>query len=135
MSELDDALTLDDIRDLNRMSVERGAAFVRIAGSIVAGIGVVGALAWLWGAIRTQQEALPSAALGFPGSTQPNGVSWVDRIDLLAPFMGSLVVAAAVTAFGLLLRLLADFLVDRVGGSTTGFEAGESLEERSEEAN
>ena len=134
MTELDGALTVDDIRDLNRMSVERGAAFVRIAGSVVAAIGVVGALAWLWGAIRTQQEALPSAALGFPGASQTKGVSLVDRIDLLAPFMGSLVVAAAVTGFGLLLRLMADFLVDRVGGSTTGFEAGDSLDGGSDDA-
>jgi hypothetical protein len=56
-------------------------------------------------------------------------VSWVDRIDLFAPFVGSLVVACAVVAFGLFLRLLADFLVDRVGGSTTGFEEGDSVDD------
>jgi hypothetical protein len=128
MSDEEGPLTEDDITDLNRMSVERGAAFVRMAGSAVVGIGIVGVLAWLWTAVRIQQEATPAEALNFSVSSQ-HGVSWIDRIDLLSPYVSSLVVAAAVTAFGFLLRLLADFLVDRVGGTTTGFEAGDTLDD------
>jgi hypothetical protein len=47
----------------------------------------------------------------------------------LAPYLGLLLTAVAVAGFGLLLRLMADFAVDRVGGTTTGFAAGDRLDE------
>ena len=129
MAQSELALTEDDIRDLNRMSVERAAAFVRIGGAVVIAVGVVGALAWMWTVIRVQQEASPAAMLPFGQSQSEAGLSLVDRIDLLAPYAGALVIASAAVGFGLFLRLLADFVVDRIGGTTTGFEAGDQLDD------
>ena len=133
MSEVDNALTVDDIHDLNRESVERASAFVRIAGSILVVVGTVGALAWLWSAVRVQQQASPAAAFGLAQSSG-NDVSWIDRVDLFAPYVGSLVIAASAVGFGLFLRLLADFLVDRMGGTTTGFVEGDELDGFDEDA-
>jgi len=127
MSDRDNALTADDIHDLNRESVERASAFVRIAGSILVVVGTVGALAWLWSAVRVQQQASSAAAFGLSRSSG-NDVSWIDRVDLFAPYVGNLVLAASAVGFGLFLRLLADFLVDRVGGTTTAFVEGDELD-------
>jgi hypothetical protein len=124
-----DVLTAEDVRDLNRLSVERAAAFVRIAGSVLVGVGAAGVAAWLWTAVRAQQELLPAGTFTFSDSLPSRSASWVDRVDVLAPYLGLLVTAVAVAGFGLLFRLAADFAVDRVGGTTTGFAAGDRLEE------
>jgi hypothetical protein len=119
-------ITPEDVEELNAAAIARAAAFVRIAGTVLVGVGAAGCLAWLWTAVRSQQELSPNVGFGLPGSESPQ-VELVDRIDLLAPFLGAWVLAAFVVGFGLLLRLAADFVLARSGGSVTGFEAGDVL--------
>jgi hypothetical protein len=67
--------------------------------------------------------------LGFTlgGDRPPIDVDLVDRVDLFTPYVGLLVESALVIGFGLALRLIADFLVARSGGTLTGFEPGDVL--------
>src|SRR5690349_15375785 len=75
-------ITEEDVDALNRASIARAAAFVRIAGSALVVVGAVGCLAWLWNVIRAQQQVSTSLrfALGGPGA--PIEVDLVDRLDL-----------------------------------------------------
>ena len=50
----DDTATAEDIAELNRMAVERSAAFARVAGTVVLVLGAFGALSWLWLNVRLQ---------------------------------------------------------------------------------
>jgi hypothetical protein len=122
-------VTTDDVQELNRTAVVRASAFVRIAGTALVVVGLFGLLAWLWGSIRSQQHAEPPTSLGFrlPGSA--DAVSLVERLDLFFPYVGIAVSSALVVGVGLLLRLVADFAVERVGGTLSGFEPGDVLPE------
>jgi hypothetical protein len=118
-------ITEEDVDALNRASIARAAAFVRIAGSALVVVGAVGCLAWLWNVIRAQQQVSTSLrfALGGPGA--PIEVDLVDRLDLFVSVIALLITSALAAGFGLLLRLVADFLVMRSGGTLTGFEPGD----------
>jgi hypothetical protein len=120
-------ITEDDVDALNRASIARAAAFVRIAGSALVVVGVVGCAAWLWNVIRTQQQVSGSVNLTLGGQGAPVDVDLVDRLDLFVSFVALLVTSAVAAGFGLLLRLTADFLVVRSGGTVTGFEPGDAV--------
>lgn len=116
-------LTAADLAVMNRMAVARAAAFVRIAGTVLAVVGAVGLGGWLWLAVRYQQQA----GLGFDGWPGGSGPSPVERVD---QFVGTIYVgmeAALVVGIGLLARLGADYAVARTGGSLTGFQVGDVL--------
>lgn len=128
MSEQSDVLTADDVRDLNRMTIRRSASWVRLAGLAIVVVGVLAVLGWLWTAVRTQQEL--GGVGDFPGfGASGSEASLVDRLDLFAPFLGNLALGAIAIGFGLLLQLAAGFMLDRAGGSLTGFEAGDTFSE------
>jgi hypothetical protein len=118
-------ITEEDVAALNRASIARAAAFVRIAGSVLVVVGAVGCLAWLWNVIRTQQQVSSSVRLVLGGPGAPIDVDLVDRLDLFVSVIALLVTSALAAGFGLLLRLVADFLVMRSGGTLTGFEPGD----------
>jgi hypothetical protein len=123
----DDVITAQDVEELNGAVVARTAAFVRIAGTVLVVVGVVGCAAWLWTTVRTQQAVSASVNFGIPASGPKPDVDLIDRVDLFAPYVPAVVTASLVVGFGLLLRLVADFVVARAGGSLTGFEAGDRL--------
>jgi len=123
----DDVINANDVDDLNRAVIARAAAFVRMAGTVLVVVGVVGCAAWLWTTVRTQQAASASVTLGVSPTGSKPDVELIDRVDLFAPFFGALVIASLVIGFGLLLRLVADFVVARGGGSLTRFEAGDRV--------
>jgi hypothetical protein len=118
-------ITEEDVAALNRASIARAAAFVRIAGSVLVVVGAVGCLAWLWNVIRTQQQVSSSVRLVLGGPGAPIDVDLVDRLDLFVSVIALLVTSALAAGFGLLHRLVADFLVMRSGGTLTGFEPGD----------
>jgi hypothetical protein len=129
MSDASDVLTAEDVHDLNRMSMRRTAAFLRIAGLAIVAVGVLAVLGWLWYAVRTQQQLGGIDSLpGFGGGPEDTA-SWVDRLDVFAPFLGNLVIGAIAVGFGLLLQLVAGFMIDRTGASLTGFEPGDRFTE------
>jgi hypothetical protein len=134
MTDPDLTLTVDDIGDLNRDAIARAAAFVNLAGAALVAVGALGCLAWLWSAVRVQQQVSPGLALGFGDGASGRNATWLDRVDLFAPFVGSLVIAALVVGFGLLLRLSADFVVARSGGTITGFQPGDRLDDEESSA-
>jgi hypothetical protein len=117
---------------MNRAAIARATAFVRLAGTVVVAIGAIGVLAWLWTAVRAQQQVAPAVTIGLDAQLPSRDVSLIDRIDLLAPYVESLLLAFLVIGFGLLLRLIADFVLDRTGGTITGFEAGDILGDEDE---
>lgn len=120
----------EDIATLNRMAVERSAAFARAAGTVVLVAGVIGALAWLWFAVRLQlrlDDTGGALTLDFDGSDPE--VSFLDRLDTLTAYVETLVVSALAAGLGLGLRAVADYMVARTGGSLTGFRVGDDLTE------
>jgi hypothetical protein len=126
MTESDVVVTEADVESLNRASIVRAAAFVRIAGSVLVVVGALGAVAWLWTMVRTQQQAGARFEFSDSGALE---LDLVDRVDILAPYVGVLATTALVVGFGLLLRLVSDFVVARSGGTLSGFEAGDVLDE------
>ena len=126
MTDGDVILTAGDIEDLNRDAVLRAAAFVRIAGAVLVGVGAVGAAAWLWSAVRTQQQATPSTGFSFDSRLAVGLGHRPHR--LLAPFRGGARRRQPRRRVrGRTLRLVTDFIASRSGGSITGFEPGDSL--------
>ncbi|MEY2592215.1 MAG: hypothetical protein QOJ67_4199 [Acidimicrobiaceae bacterium] len=129
MSDSDVTITADDVKELNDAAVVRAAAFARFAGTALVGVGALGCLAWFWSTVRAQQSASIGANFGLPGTGIERDISLVDRLDLFAPYVGPIVTAALVVGFGLMLRLVADFVVTRMGGSVTGFLPGDRFDE------
>jgi hypothetical protein len=117
-------VTADDVRDLNRSSVERSASIARIAGVAVTFVGGVLAVGWLWVAVRLQQRI--GDGLDF-GTNEPSSVSFAKRVDALVGSLGLLGTAALVVAIGFVACLLADYMQSQVGGSVTGFVEGDAL--------
>ncbi|HEX6419590.1 MAG TPA: hypothetical protein VFZ77_13910 [Acidimicrobiales bacterium] len=119
-----DTVTPGDIVGMNGMAVARTAAFTRIAGSALVGVGAVGAAAWLWVVVRAQSGL---SELGASIFGQPRDLSLAARVDVIAGAAGLLVSAALTAGAGLALRLAADYAVARTGGSVTGFQVGDPL--------
>jgi hypothetical protein len=124
--ETDDIATADDIAELNRMAVERSAAFARVAGTVVLVLGAFGAAAWLWLNARLQLR-LDDVGGPLGSFGEDDGVSILDRLDTLTAYVEVLIVSALAAGVGLGLRAVADYLVARTGGSLTGFRVGDRL--------
>ena len=128
MAEPGVVVTDEDVDALNRATMARAAAFVRLAGSVLVAAGATGVAAWLWLAIRTQQNLSSSSVhLTLGGQGAPLDFDLVDRLDLLTASFGLLMTSVLVVGFGLLLRLIADFVDARSGGTLTGFVPGDVL--------
>ena len=128
MDSDDGLLNSADIATLNTAAVERAAALARLVGFALVVLGGVGAIAWAWVAVRTQ-DRVTSVDVTFGSEASPVGLSISDRIDLLAQSVGLLLTAGALVGLGLLLRLAADYAQSRAGGSITGFRVGDRFEQ------
>jgi hypothetical protein len=123
----DHIATAEDIAELNRMAVERSAAFARVAGAVVLVVGVFGALAWLWLTVRLQLRLDDrGSGVGSFGDLELD-TSFLERIDVASSYVELLVVSALAGGLGLGLRAAADYLVARTGGSLTGYRVGDDL--------
>jgi hypothetical protein len=100
----DEGLTPADIASLNRAAVERTATIARLAGTALVIIGAVGAVAWVWVALRTQDRA-SSLDLTFGGEAMSKDLPLADRIDLFTGSLGLLLTASTVMGIGLFARL------------------------------
>lgn len=118
-------MTADDVAALNRAMVERGAAFARIAGTVLIVVGAVGLIAALW-VIGREQQHLDSGMFSF-GDEGEGGASLLDRIDLISTRFGLVELPVLIGGIGLGLRLVADYVVSRTGGTLTGFEVGDEM--------
>jgi len=120
----DDRFTATDVRALNRASIERSAVIARIAGTLAIAVAVIVAAGWLWQTVRLQQRAGGDFTV-FDGSS--TDIEFVDRVDVFIASLGLLGTAALVAGLGFGLRLVADYMQDRAGGTVTGFVAGDPL--------
>jgi hypothetical protein len=114
-----------------RDTVARSGAFARIAGTALIVVGIIGAVAWAWSAVRTQQRLsglpVPGGFDGFDlGQSSP---SLLDRIDAVPNGIVLLVSGALAVGLGVFLRLGADYAVARTGGSLIGYQVGDELPE------
>jgi hypothetical protein len=128
MTEADggDIVTADDVAALNRATVTRAAAFVRMAGTALVVAGVVFLTAWAWVVVRQQQRLDDEMVFTGVSEVGPeDGVSMQERIDVLTTSLSLLFFGALLVAVGLASRLLADHTVARAGGTLTGYEAGD----------
>jgi hypothetical protein len=121
-----DRVTAQDVRNLNRASVERAAAIARLAGTAIICIGLVILLAWGWLLVRSQMN-LEGGFFSFSFDGEPEDPGFKERLDAFASFTTVLAEAAVVTALGVGLRLLADYAQTRVGGTVTGFVEGDAF--------
>jgi hypothetical protein len=124
--DTDDIATAEDIAELNRMAVERSAAFARVAGTVVLVLGAFGAASWLWLNVRLQLR-LDDVGGPLGSFGEDDGVSILDRLDTLTAYVEVLIVSVLAAGVGLGLRAMADYLVARTGGSLTGFRVGDRL--------
>jgi hypothetical protein len=124
--DTDDIATAEDIAELNRMAVERSAAFARVAGTVVLVLGAFGTAAWLWLNARLQLR-LDDVGGPLGSFGEDDRVSILDRLDTLTAYVEVLIVSVLAAGVGLGLRAVADYLVARTGGSLTGFRVGDRL--------
>lgn len=114
----DKPVTAEDIAWLNGRLLLRSAAFARYAGVGLVIVGAIGALAWLWATVRLQQDGGQTGVFIIDQLTAGGeGLSFLDRLDLLGTWMRDLVLSALTIGAGLGLRLAADTAEDRVGAS------------------
>lgn len=124
MDDGDGTITQDDLELLNRTAMARTGSVARIASWALIGIGAVGALAWLWLAVRQQQQASDT----FPSSTsfaEGPGLPFTERLSLLAGSMSMLMFAALVAGLGLVARVVGDHVTLAAGVSPLGIAVGD----------
>src|SRR5258708_39007430 len=81
----EELFTNEDISALNDESIARSAAILRLVGSALVVAGAIGALAWLWFEVRTQQRISNSPLELNVNRAAGGGLDVVDRIDVFAP--------------------------------------------------
>jgi hypothetical protein len=120
----DDAIliTTDDLARLNRLELRRVAAAARWVATGLFVVAALGAAAWAWSMVHAQVRAEPGFGPGGPG------ISFTDRVDLLAATLIELVLTGVLAAGGVVVRLLADVLVDRSGGTLCGYQVGDRVD-------
>jgi hypothetical protein len=128
MSDEDLRLTAEDIANLNRDTIARSAAFLRLGGTLIGLVGVVGMVAWAWYEVRLQQNVGDSPLIFNATTASAGGLELGDRIDLLAGSMSLLVLSSLALGLGLAARHLGDYTQARTGASLTGYAVGDTIE-------
>lgn len=126
----DDLVTAADVETLNRVVVDRAAAFARFGGVALVVVGAIGLAAWAWLMYRFQDQITGPLTYGEGGGPGP---SLADRLDAAAGQTVVLVLSVAVIGLGLLVRLVAEYTRVRVGVSLTGYEEGDRFPPESDE--
>lgn len=127
-------VTADDLVELNDEVLARTASLARATGTALMVLGAVGAAAWLW-LVARQQQLVGGGDVGiFSFGADEGGPSFTQRLDGFASTFGYLVSVALTAGFGLLLRVLGQYLTARTGGSLlSAVKAGDLFAESGEE--
>ena len=130
MENDDRTITEEDLALLNRTQISRGATLARHVGTGLIALGCVGAVAWLWLEVRSQQNA--GTAFGFPGDGfDKPALPFVDRVSIFSTYFAYLLEAGVLVGVGFLLRLLADHVQLAHGISPLGLKVGDPWPEPS----
>jgi hypothetical protein len=140
----DDVITTADVDWMNRTMLAQSATTVRRAGMALVVAGVAGLLLALWTSWRYQDqlsdrlddfaeliEAEVESDGGFldvgPGFSGGRSVAWSERLDAFAQHFGLFVLPAIAVGLGFGLRLFADYVVVRTGGSLGPVDVGDAV--------
>jgi hypothetical protein len=96
----------DDVAWFNRESMRDLAVRGRLAGTLMVGVGVVGVIAWIWLAARSQQH-LQGRTFALGSVANSASASFTDRIDALTSTLGFLIYSVLVGGLGVGLSLAA----------------------------
>ncbi|HEY8525893.1 MAG TPA: hypothetical protein VIL48_13065 [Acidimicrobiales bacterium] len=108
-------VTAEDVAWLNRRLLIRSAGFARTTGVGLVIVGVVGAVGWLWAAVRMQQDVGRTGNMIVDSFMPWGAMSGLERIDLLSGSVRDLLLSALTVGVGLALRLAADAAEDWAG--------------------
>jgi hypothetical protein len=127
VGEEEPQLTADDVVELNRSAISTTARVVCQAGNVLVVLALVGVAAWLWIVARQQQLLGNDGPSGF--ITVSGESPFARRVDIFAGSVGFLLNVGLVGGLGLGLRLAAENVMLRTGGTLSGLEAGALLAE------
>ena len=96
-------MTVEDVAFLNQEAMRDLAVRGRGVGTGVMIVSTIGALAWLWVTIRTQQHLQGRGTFTIGGTNAIGDASLSDRIDAIAGTMGALVLSALTFGIGVAL--------------------------------
>jgi hypothetical protein len=128
-----DHLTAEDIAESNDERLAEIAKYVRMVAVGVLVVAAVMALAWLWIGMRAQWAASDRGGGGFSFTTSESGVSFANRLDLLATTFSYLAQAAVVAALGSMAYLWSSRLLAASGRSLFGVQVGDAVPEDDEQ--
>lgn len=121
-----DRVDAEDVDYFNRETMRDAAQRARLVATALVVVGAVGALAWLWLTIRTQQHA-QGLSLGLGSDAEAPQATLLERFDGLTRTIGLLVSSALTFGLGIALSLLASHMTVSYGGTLTGVEEGDEF--------
>lgn len=124
-------ISADDIADANDERLTRLAEGARYVSVVIVAVGALALLGWLWYTIRAQLEV--STGGGFTFGDADDGLSLIERIDLLATSTSLLVQGAMATGIGIALLLWSSKVYASLGGSLHGVQVGDPIPDAEEE--
>lgn len=122
MSDDSDTFTQEDIDSVNGSTNRRAAQIAYVVGAGLVVVGIVGAIAWVWIAIRQQVRIADGGSFSF---SQDGTADLGDRIDVFATTLGLLLEAALVLSAGVAIRVLSGVFLAREGVSLTRLTVGD----------
>jgi len=129
-------ITNADIAELNDRQLVRSSLQVRLASNALFGLAALLAAGWFWTLWRLESRLAGTMDVGLVGLGSPfadevgASPSLALRIDALANTLGMLAYAGIVAGLAIALRFYADAANARHGGSLTGWNVGDTIEER-----
>jgi CHASE2 domain-containing sensor protein len=132
MQDESPVITEDDIDALNRRAVTRVIDTTRVASTVLLVVGTLLALAWIWEVLRTQGLIADRGNEGFSILYLGENLTIKQRVDALTTTITLLAFASLVAGFGIWLRVYCAVAALRVGGSLTGWEVGDRIDETDE---
>jgi hypothetical protein len=123
-------ITEEDVAGLNQRAVLRVADIARRCSTGLLVVAGVIALAWLWQTLRYQGVITDENSGGFSISyLGDEDLTWKQRVDALTLTMSMLGFAGALAGIGVGLRVYCEVTTLRVGGSLTGWNVGDPIED------
>jgi hypothetical protein len=122
-----DHVTAEDIAESNDEQLAQIAKYVRTLALGVLVVAGLMALSWLWISGRAQWSASDRGGGGFSFSTAESGVSFANRLDLVATTFGYLAQAALAATVGAVAYLWSSKQLAAQGHSLFGAQVGDPV--------